>query len=468
MKPIGGVFFRERDGVDARKLVAKVCDGGRVTTDDARAATGTELVGFAVHPPRRGFWAIVDSADGAPGISGGAWSNVALAANHLSTDAIWYRTYAIDLALAVYFPRGGTWLRAYASIADDVINRLDTDGVPVHDSQPPRDAGDDALLAAVAYEPGTYATGPDARLAARLLAIHEALVAGDAATLRACFDDLPEDDLPLALGIVRGADRGEWRASVQACAQQIVAAPPRMRSKLQAMTLDEELLRRACELATTGAELAPILDHLEAIEVDAETRSSHSHPEGVALLAHHFEQRGAYDDALQCTVRLLRRPRPSWTTCRHVLSTLLNRSPGPLELDDVAREAIQRVEARLSDAAPGAVDATAYNLACVHARAGNPAGALAALRRCNEPRKQNAHPERDSDLESLWNHPEFQSLIADKQPALATNRGGRGAGGLRGTARVRGATVQDRIRITRRCRGRPDRPAGRKAERAHS
>jgi hypothetical protein len=58
VKPFGGVFFRERDGVDARKLVAKVCDGGRVTTDDARAATGTELVGFAVHPPRRAFWAI--------------------------------------------------------------------------------------------------------------------------------------------------------------------------------------------------------------------------------------------------------------------------------------------------------------------------------------------------------------------------------------------------------------------------
>src|SRR5262245_21867403 len=133
MKPIGGVFFRERDGIDARKLVAKVCDGGRVTiAADPRTATGTELVGFAVHPPRRGFWAIVDSADGALGIEAGAWSKVSFAANHLLTDAIWYRTYAIDLALAVYFPRGGTWLRAYAGIADEIINRLDGDGVPVH------------------------------------------------------------------------------------------------------------------------------------------------------------------------------------------------------------------------------------------------------------------------------------------------------------------------------------------------
>ncbi len=37
MRPIGGLFFREGDGVDARKLVAKICDGGRVTKDDPRA-----------------------------------------------------------------------------------------------------------------------------------------------------------------------------------------------------------------------------------------------------------------------------------------------------------------------------------------------------------------------------------------------------------------------------------------------
>ena len=416
MRPIGGVFFRERDGIDARKLVAKVCDGGRVTTDDARAATGDELVGFAVHPPRRGFWAIVDSADGALGIGGGAWSKVALAANHLGTDAIWFRAYSIDLALAVYFPRGGTWLRAYAGMADELIQRLDGDGVPIHDSQPPRDAGAGALLAAVAFEPGKYASGPDAELAARLFALHEALVAGDASALRGRFGDIPEDAQALALGIVRGADRGEWSACVRTAGRQIVAAPPRMRPKLQTMTLDEELLRRAGEVAETDAELAPVLEHLDAIETEALERSSHAHPGGVALLAHHFDQLRAYERALQCTLRLLRRPDPAWNTCNYAFATLLKRSTGPLELDAVANEAIRLVEARLPDLGQGAVDAIAYNLACVFARAGDSARALATLGRCKEPRKQNPHPEQDTDLEPLWELPEFQALVAEPEP----------------------------------------------------
>jgi len=420
MRPIGGVFFRERDGIDARKLVAKVCDGGRVTTDDARAASGTEVVGFAVHPPRRGFWAIVDSADGALGIGGGAWSKVALAANHLGTDAIWFRSYAIDLALAVYFMRGGTWLRAYAGMADELITRLDGDGVPIHDSQPPRAAGADALLAAVAYDPGDYASGPDAELAARLFALHEALVAGDASAMRACFEAVPDEAISLALGIVRGADRGEWRACVQAAARQVIAAPPRMRVKLQQMTLDEEILRRAGELADTDPALTSLLDHLDAIETDAETRSSHSHPGGVALLADHFHKRDAFERALQCALRLLRRPGPSWSICNYALATLLKRSAGGLELDAVANEVIRRVESRLPDLGQSAVDAITYNLACVLARAGDAARALAALKRCREPTKQNAHPEQDSDLELLWDHPEFRSLVAAPPPAPPT------------------------------------------------
>jgi hypothetical protein len=410
MRPTGGVFFREGAGIDAKKLVAKVCDGGRITTDDARAATGTERVGFAVHQPRRGFWAVVDSADGALGIAKGDWSKVALAANHLRTDAIWYRTYAIDLGLAVYFPQGGTWMRAYAGVADDVIHRLDADGVPVHESQPPATATD-ALLACVAYEPGTYETGPDAALARKLLAIHEALVAGDAAALRERFADVTEER-SLALAIVRGADRGAWRACLQACANDLVAAPPRMRGELGKLTFDEEILRRAGELAETEAALLPVLDHLDAIEADAGTRSSHAHPAGVAMLAYQLGKRGAHDLVLACELRLLRRADPAWYTCNNVLGTLLKRSP--FSLDAPAREAIRLVEARLPDLGQSAIDSITYNLACVFSRAGDLERALVELRRCETPREQNAHPDRDTDLEPLWSHPEFQTLISPK------------------------------------------------------
>lgn len=412
MRPTGGVFFREGDGIDAKKLVAKVCDGGRITTDDARTATGTELVGFAVHAPRKGFWAVVDSADGALGIDKGDWSKVAVAANHLRTDAIWYRTYAIDLGLAVYFPRGGTWMRAYAGVADDVLHRLDADGVPVHDSQPPATATD-ALLACVAYKPGTYETGPDVVLARQLLAIHEALVAGDAPALRERFADVTERSL--ALAIVRGADRGAWRACIEACANELVAAPPRLRTELGKLTFDEEILRRAGELAETDAALAPILDHLDAIEADADRRSAHSHPAGVAMLAYQLTKRGAHELVLACELRLLRRKDPAWYTCNNVLGTLLKRSP--FTLDAPALEAIRLVEARLPELGQSAIDSITYNLACIFSRAGDLERALVELRRCETPREQNAHPDRDTDLEPLWSHPEFQTLIAPKAPA---------------------------------------------------
>jgi hypothetical protein len=327
----GGVFFRAADGIDARKLIAKVCDGGKVVADDARAASGTAVVGFAVHPPRGGFWAIVDSADGALGIAEGGWSSVSIAANHLSTDAIWARVYTPELALAVYYPRGATRLRAYAGTAAEVVERLVADGAPVNAS-PPRDAGDDALLAAVAYEPGKYGTGPDAELAGQLLALHHALAAGDGDRLRAAFDALAERVQPLALGIVRGADRGEWRAAVQGLAREIVGQPPRKRPKAKQVLLDEEVLRLAAELASDGAARAPLLDHLDAIELEAETSSAHAHPDGVAVLADALGRRGDHAGAVACLVRLLRRPEPAWYTCNAGLAALLAK-PGELVLD---------------------------------------------------------------------------------------------------------------------------------------
>lgn len=408
MNLTGGVFFREGDGIDAKKLIAKVCDGGKITADDARTATGTELVGFAVHAPKRSYWAIVDSAAGALGIEKGAWSKVSLAANHLHTTAIWYRTYAIDLALAVYFPNGGTWMRAYLGVADELINRLDAEGVPVHESQPPATSVD-ALLACVAYEPGTYETGPAEAVARRLFAIHEALIDGDAAALHERFDAISEEERGLAIAVIRGADRGDWSACIQACAKTILAAPPKLRTQLRDLTFDEEILRRAGALVETEAELAPLLDHLDAIEHDAETRSSHSHPAGVAMLAYELGKRGAHHLVLACERRLLKRGEPAWYTCNNVLGTLLKRTPFALD-----HEIIRIVEGRLDDLGQSALDSLAYNLACVYARAGDPARALAALKKCETPRTQNAHPDRDTDLESLWSNPEFQALIAPK------------------------------------------------------
>jgi tetratricopeptide (TPR) repeat protein len=411
MKPTGAVFFREGDGIDAKKLIAKVCDGGRVTTDgDARTATG-DLVGFAIHKPRRSFWTIVDSAAGALGIAKGAWSSVAIAANHLGTDAIWYRTYAIDLALAVYFPHGGTWMRVHAGVADDILQRLDADGLPVHEAQPPATA-EDALLAAVAYEPGEYDTGPGADIARQLLELHEALEAGDADAFQLTCSTITEDAMPLALGLVRGADRGAWRACIAACARRITAKPPRLRTRLPAITLDEELLRRAGEVAESDDDFTRALDHLEAIEADAGARSSHAHPAGVAKLANHLTRCREHERALACELRLVRRPKPAWYECNAILGTLLQRSP--FRLDELAREGLRLVEARLPDL--GQIDAIAYNLACIYARAGELERALVALRRCEDPRKQNAHPERDPDFEALWNHPEFRALIAPPPP----------------------------------------------------
>ncbi len=411
MRPTGGVFFREGDGIDAKKLVAKVCDGGRITTDDPRAATGTERVAFAVHAPRGGFWAVVDSADGALGIAEGEWSKVALAANHLRTEAIWYRTYAIDLALAVYFPHGGTWMHAYSGIADDVLNRLDAERVPVHESQPPATATD-ALLACVAYEPGTYETGPGADVARRLLGIHDALVAGDAGGLRERFAEISDAERALALAIIRGADRGEWRACIKESARQIAA--PKLRDDLRHLTFDEEILRRAGELAETEAELATVLDQLDTIESDAGTRSSHSHPAGVAMLAYALGKRGAQELVFACELRLLRRKEPAWYTCNNALQTLLKRSP--FTLDAPAREAVRIVEERLPELGQSAIDSITYNLACVYARAGDLDRALVELRRCETPLEQNPHPERDTDLEPLWSNPEFQRWITPPPP----------------------------------------------------
>lgn len=409
MTQTGGVFFREGDGIDAKRLIAKVCDGGRVTTGDARSASGTELVGFAVHAPRNGFWAIVDSADGALGIEKGDWSKVAIAANHMHTDAIWYRTYAIDLALAVWFPRGGTWMRAYVGIADEIIMRLEAEGLPVHESQPPA-TSTGALLAAVEYEPGRYASGPSEASVRKLVGIHEALIAGDADALRLELSNLGDEDRALALGVIRGADRGAWKACIAACARQIVAEPARLRVKLGQLTADEELLRRACEIAETDEEFAVTLDRLDAIEADAGARSSHSHPLGVAKLAYQFSVAKSHERELQALLRLLRRPKPGWSECNHAMSTLLQRTP--FALDDAAREAIRLVGMRLPDLGQSAVDSITYNLACVYSRAGELDRALVELRRCAEPRKQNAHPEQDTDFAPLWNHPEFQALIA--------------------------------------------------------
>ena len=50
---------------------------------------------------------------GARGSGRGEWSTVALTSNHLTTEAIWYRAYTSELALAVQFDGGSQWFRVH-------------------------------------------------------------------------------------------------------------------------------------------------------------------------------------------------------------------------------------------------------------------------------------------------------------------------------------------------------------------
>ena len=71
---MGATFYREGDSVTASAIIAKLRDDGKMSKVDPRQPTGfgdDGVVGVAVHSPRNGYWAVVDSADGSQGIGPG-------------------------------------------------------------------------------------------------------------------------------------------------------------------------------------------------------------------------------------------------------------------------------------------------------------------------------------------------------------------------------------------------------------
>lgn len=414
--PDGAVFYREKDGVTANALLSKMREDGEMSDVDPRSLRGfgdQGLVGVAIHPPRAGFWAVVDSADGCQGIKSGGWSRVALAANHLATDAIWYRAYSDQVALAARFKSGGTFFEVFPGDRRVVLRWLEKEGMPIAEAAPPAAAGKEAVLATIEYDEKSYRTGPDAGVAAKLVAIASALRRGNAGELRALCEELAPEQLPLALAVIRGARDGHWRYCLEELATAMLAEPMVPRAAVKEMTLAEEVLRRVASVSADR--FAACLERLDAIESEAEGRSTWANPNGVALLGGHFFRTDPAR-SFECYRRLLMRTdEPAWWTVNHALGTLLTSTRGALALMGDAAEVVRRCEARVSDLGESAQDAIHYNLACVYARAGELERALELLRLISDLRAQNPHPEQDTDLEPLWGRPELLALI-EKAP----------------------------------------------------
>jgi hypothetical protein len=418
--PRGGTFFREGERVDANKIVAMLREDGKMSKANPRKLSGfgeDGLVGVAVHPPRGGYWAVVDSADGSQGIGRPDGSRTSLIANHLLTDAIWYRVFAPELALVVHFFRGSNFMQVVAGDSKEIGAWLAQQGVPVGESPPPKDAGSDAVVVTIKYAEAKYRSGPDAGVALELVAIRDALVEGDHGALRKRCESLAPEVLPLGLGVLRAVRRGAWDRCQRALAHEILGEPMRPRTKPKEMTLDEEVLRCVADLAAPAdeSEFVRCLDRLDEIEADAERRSSLAFPASVALLASQLEQKELRRQAYLCYQRLLRRSdQVHWVYVVRALFTLLTSATGPIQLDSDTLDVVRRCEARVKDLGGDAPDTVYYSLACVYGRAGAADKALAALAKCGDIKKQNPHPEQDTDLELLWNRPEFRALVEGK------------------------------------------------------
>ncbi|MFK8000406.1 MAG: hypothetical protein AB8H86_12460, partial [Polyangiales bacterium] len=139
----GGLFFREAEDITANVLLKKLRADGRLSKADPRSLEGLGSkgeVGVAIHKPQNGWWAVVDSADGAAGIGLGESSTPALMANHLFTTALWVRVFSEELALAVELVRGGSFSRVVVGTRRHVEDWAKSFGCPT-DAAPPKDAG---------------------------------------------------------------------------------------------------------------------------------------------------------------------------------------------------------------------------------------------------------------------------------------------------------------------------------------
>ncbi|MEM9069976.1 MAG: hypothetical protein AAGE52_15795 [Myxococcota bacterium] len=411
----GGLFFREAEGVTANVLLKKLRGDGQLSDADPRALKGFGgakrcEVGLAIHPPQNGWWAAIDSADGAAGVGKGAWSTPALMANHLLTTAVWYRIYDDDLGLAMKLERGGSYFVVVAGTPREVRAWMEELGCPL-DASRPAEASDDATLAAIAYAPADYESGPNRTLAAALFAIRSAMESGDAASARERWEALDPELAGLGLALLRGLTSDAARASFGWLADAILKEPMKPRgSKASVVTFAEEVVRRVAEETSDDARFLACLDRLDAIEGEAEARSAHAYTSGVERLAA-MTFRDQVARSFECFRRLIARDEPAWNHVNLAIGTLLSARSGVIDLDGDAGEVARLAKARLPALGVEAQAAIEYNLACLYARAGDDDAALAHLERCPHPRSQNPHPEQDTDLASLWSNPRFALLI---------------------------------------------------------
>lgn len=421
----GAIFYREGEGVSANAIIAELRGDGRVSKVDPRKPRGfgaDGVVGVAVHVPRGGYYAVVDSADGSMGIGAGEWSRVAMTANHLGTEGIWYRRYSDELALAVTFARGSSGLTALVGYDAEVVAALASQGIVVAEAVTPHEAGADAVLVSVKYAADKYRGGPDASVAAQLRGLREAIELGDAEALRARYEALGPELAPLSLGVVRSTRHGEWERCLRAVVGAVLAVPARKRLNPKQVTLDEEALRSVAVLVAPkqGAEFLACLDRLDVMESDAEQRSDFAHTSGIAGLAYELERGGNAAAAHLCYQRLVRRDdAPHWMHVDSALRTMVTSQTGPITLTADAQDLISRSIARGKDLGAEAQDAVYYNLACVYGRAGRDDEALSWLSRCPYLRQRQPPPSQDRDLERLWQRPEFLALFAHEGGATS-------------------------------------------------
>ncbi|MCA9614155.1 MAG: hypothetical protein H6722_13310 [Sandaracinus sp.] len=421
--PTGALFFAASDALTANVILKKLREDGKHNRTSAKKPSGfgdDGLVGLAIHPPKNGWWAVRDSADGAPGIASGEWSTVSILANHHHSTALWTRAWGDELAIAVELVRGGSFFQTYVGTRAEVDAFVDARGIDRAHARAPKEAGDDATLATIRYEPAKYRSGPDAPLVRSLLALRHALQSGDTAVVRTRFGALAHEHVPFGLAVMRALDDDATHATFAALAHELLAKPPMLREKpLSRMTFEEEVMRRVAERTDDESFFVACLDRLETIEGDAQRRTSHAHPAGVIRMAFQFWQ-SAPARAFACLSRVIARDdAPDWRHVNYALSAFLTANPGPVRLEGDGDALVRHTLARLPALGVEAARTVRYNLACVYARAGQLEEALATLAKAGDLRVHNPRPEADTDLEPLWKDPRFLALLAGKSASEA-------------------------------------------------
>lgn len=198
-------------------------------------------------------------------------------------------------------------------------------------------------------------------------------------------------------------------------ARSELARPAHLRAAPTVLTFAEKILYRVAELAAAESEplFLECIDRLDEIEADAERRDELGHASELRLLAQRLLDLGLRSQSHVCYVRLLARRSDvvRWHSANSALKALL--ADPALTLEGYAREIVQRCAEPFDEASDA--DVVLYDLACVHARAGEIDEALASLARCKRIREQNPSPEDDEDLAALRGDPRFHELLAQER-----------------------------------------------------